>query len=131
MDRGEAREKIMHVIFQMDVHGTFDYRNLEIIDEDKKILKNKVALNIFDLINKNHNNIDEQIIKNSTGWSIDRISKTDLAILRTAICEILYVEEIPKAVSINEAVEIAKKYGNDKSYSFINAVLRKVGDNFE
>lgn len=131
MDRGVAREKIMRVIFQMDAHGTFDYRNLEIIEEDKKILKNKRALKIFDLIKEHHNDIDKQIKKYSTGWSFDRISRTDLAILRTAVCEILYVEEIPKPVSINEAVEIAKKYGNDKSYSFINAVLREVGDNIE
>lgn len=123
-----AREKIMRVVFQMDAHNTFDYKQLHIIKEDEKILKNKRAIKAFELINEHINEIDYTIKCNTSRWSIDRISKTELAILRTAVCEMLYMDDIPIPVSINEAVDIAKKYGNERSYAFVNAVLRKIGD---
>lgn len=126
-----AREKIMRVVFQMDAHNTFDYQKLYIIKEDEKILKNNRAIKIFNLLNEHIEDIDRVIRENTSGWSINRISKTELAILRTAVSEMLYMDDIPIAVSINEAVEIAKKYGNEKSYAFVNAVLRKIGDGIE
>ena len=67
-----------------------------------------------------------KISENLDKWSIDRIAKTDLAILRTAVAEMLYVDSIPVSVSINEAVNLAKKYGDDRSYAFINSVLGKI-----
>lgn len=128
MEYKVAREKIMRVVFQMDAHNEFDYRKIHIITEDEKILKNKRAIKILDLIKDNISEIDSIIEKETSGWSLNRISKTELAILRTAICEMQYMDEIPIAVSVNEAVEIAKKYGNERSDAFVNAVLRKVGD---
>ena len=59
-------------------------------------------------------------------WSLDRIAKIDLAILRLAIYEIIYVDSIPDKVSANEAVELAKTYGNNDSKSFVNGVIAKV-----
>lgn len=67
--------------------------------------------------------IDETIGAHATGWSFERIAKVDLAILRLAAYEILFVEEIPEGASINEAVELGKKYGGEKSAKFINGVL--------
>lgn len=131
MEYKVAREKIMRVVFQMDAHNTFDYRKLYIIKEDQKILKNNRAIRVFNSLSEHIDEIDRLIEDNTSGWSIDRISKTELAILRTAVTEMLYMEDIPIAVSINEAVEIAKKYGNERSYAFVNAVLRKIGDGIE
>lgn len=131
MEYKVAREKIMRVVFQMDAHNTFDYRKLYIIKEDEKILKNNRAIRVFNSLSEHIDEIDRLIEDNTSGWSIDRISKTELAILRTAVTEMLYMEDIPIAVSINEAVEIAKKYGNERSYAFVNAVLRKIGDGIE
>ena len=65
-------------------------------------------------------------MKNLVRWKIDRISKVDLSILRLAIFEILHMNEIPASVSINEAVELAKKYSSKESASFINGLLGKV-----
>lgn len=74
--------------------------------------------------------IDEVIETNAKDdWTIDRISKTDLPILRVAIFEIKHREDIPVGVSINEAVELAKKFGNDHSAKFINGLLGKVVEN--
>ncbi|MBE5812981.1 MAG: transcription antitermination factor NusB [Clostridiales bacterium] len=70
--------------------------------------------------------IDELISKNAKGWTLDRIAKVDLAILRVAIYEIRHREDIPLSVSINEAVEIAKKFGTDESGKFINGLLAQI-----
>lgn len=67
--------------------------------------------------------IDEIISKNSKSWKLERIAKVDLAILRLALFEILYMDEIPQKVTINEAVELAKKYSAEKSYQFVNGLL--------
>jgi N utilization substance protein B len=73
--------------------------------------------------NRNMDKIDEIIRSGSIGWRFDRISKVDLSILRLALYEILYRDDIPESVSINEAVELAKKYGGEKTGSFVNGIL--------
>ena len=70
--------------------------------------------------------IDEKIVESAPDWPIDKIAKIDLAILRLAIFELLIERKEPPKVIIDEAVEIAKEYGNDKSSSFINGVLGTV-----
>lgn len=66
--------------------------------------------------------IDEKLSSLSSGWKLSRMNKVDLAILRLAVYEIVY-EELPPKIAINEAVELAKKYGSDQSGSFVNGVL--------
>ena len=73
--------------------------------------------------------IDEIIETKAKGWTIDRIAKMDLPILRVAIFEIKHREDIPVGVSINEAVELAKKFGSDDSAKFINGLLGQVVEN--
>ena len=70
--------------------------------------------------------IDEIISNNAVGWSIKRITKTALAILRLAIYEIKYVDDVPEKVAINEAVELAKRFGEDGAGAFVNGVLAGV-----
>lgn len=70
--------------------------------------------------------IDGLIQESTVGWTKDRIAKVDLAILRLALYEILYRDDIPDSVSINEAIELAKKYSTDESGSFINGILGKI-----
>ncbi len=70
--------------------------------------------------------IDELIAKNSSGWKPERMPKEDLAIIRLAVYEIKFDDAVPDKVAINEAVELAKLYGEEKSPSFINAVLGKI-----
>lgn len=75
--------------------------------------------------------IDAMIESVSEGWKLKRMFKVDLAIMRLAVYEMKYDEEIPVSVAINEAVEIAKKYGQDSSPSFVNGILAKVADVIE
>ncbi len=71
-------------------------------------------------------NIDELIQNNTTGWAKDRIAKVDLAVLRLALYEIEYRDDIPDSVAIDEAVELAKKYSTDESGGFVNGVIGKI-----
>mgnify|MGYP004732743381 CR=1 FL=1 len=93
---------------------------------DRKYL-NEMVKN-FEL---NKSTIDELISKYAKNWTINRMAKVDLAILRLAVCEILYVPNIPTKVSINEAIELAKLYCDDKSPKFINGILGSVVNEFE
>ena len=72
---------------------------------------------------ENKESIDAEIEKHLTGWKKNRISSVSMAVLRLAAYEMLYISDIPAKVSINEAVELAKKYDEEKSYSFVNGVL--------
>ncbi|MCR5775220.1 MAG: transcription antitermination factor NusB [Lachnospiraceae bacterium] len=69
--------------------------------------------------------IDSRIEEKSKGWKLNRIGKVELSILRLAVYEIIYDEEVPVSVAINEAVELAKKYGQEQAGSFVNGVLAK------
>ena len=70
--------------------------------------------------------IDEKINSVSEGWPVNRLGKAELAIMRLAVYEMLYDEDIPVNVAINEAVELAKNYGGDNAPSFVNGVLAKL-----
>lgn len=70
--------------------------------------------------------IDQLIQSNTTGWTKERIAKVDLAVLRLALYEILFRDDIPDSVAINEAIELAKKYSTDESGGFVNGVLGKI-----
>jgi len=75
--------------------------------------------------------IDEAIMKNSKGWKLERISAVSMAILRLAAYEIIFDADIPARVSINEAIELSKKYDDEKSYAFVNGVLNAIADEFK
>lgn len=77
-------------------------------------------------VKENLAQIDDIILSKLKNWSLERIAKIDLAILRLAIYEINYIDDIPEKVSANEAVELAKTYGNNDSKSFVNGVIAKV-----
>ena len=79
----------------------------------------------FDRIMDKLSDIDAQINERAKGWTTGRMAKVDLTIIRLAVFEILYDETVPGSVAINEAVELAKKFGQDESYSFVNGVLAR------
>ena len=131
MNRDEIREKTMQLVYQMDIVGDFEVADLSLVDENVKAAAKKQAAATLAAVQDHHEEIDSLITDNLDNWTIDRIAKTDLAILRTALAEILYVENIPVKVSINEAVNLAKKYGDERSYAFINSVLGKISRSLE
>lgn len=141
--RRSARNHIFNIIFQLEFHSDFDVDNLleryysvldtelemekEFNDDIKApvIDKDFVSLELNGILS-DINAIDEEIKKHCRGWSIERLNKVDLAILRIAVYEIMFNDDIPMSVSANEAVELSKKYGSEKSASFVNGVLASV-----
>ena len=89
------------------------------------IEENTFAFSLAQLTYENCEEIDKIINEHSVGWKVERLPKVSLAIMRLALCEILYVPSIPNGVSINEAVELAKKFSSQEDASFINGVLGK------
>ena len=116
----------MQLVYQMDITGDFEVADLSIVEENVKAAGNKQAAQTLAAVQDHHEDIDRIITENLDNWTLERIARTDLAILRTAVAEMLYVESIPVGVSINEAVDLAKKYGDERSYAFVNSVLGKI-----
>lgn len=101
--------------------------NLELDDViDKAYMKN-----ICKYLKENSEKINELINKYAKNWTVDRMPKVDLAILKLAICEILFAKEIPSKVSVNEALEISKVYCDDKAPKFINGILGSIINEIE
>lgn len=130
MNRSAIRENAFKLIYSLEIQKSenleeqmdlfFESNNIK-DEEAKKYIKNVVLG-----IDKNEEQILENIEKNlKEDWKLNRISKMDLSILKLAIYEIKFTD-IPYKVAINEAVELAKKYGEDKSKNFVNGILASV-----
>lgn len=128
MGRRASRETAMKLLYQMEIQKTDKSEQIEMALEDENLTENdkKYIRNVIDGVNDKVDLIDSIIEKNSMGWKINRLSKIDLSILRLGIYEILYRDDIPFSVSVNEAVELAKKYSNEDAGSFVNGLLAKV-----
>ena len=127
MTKREFRENIYITLFQVPFYpaeAAQEQADLFLEDLEDVPEKDKVRLreNFFQIL-PHLSELDEKISGKAKGWKLERLGKADLAILRLAVFEILYNEKVPNAVAINEAVELAKKYGGDKSGKFINGVL--------
>ena len=92
-------------------------------EEDLPKATREFAEHLAMKITENMEDVDAKIIKYAKGWSLDRINEVDKSILRLALYELMYEKETPKAVVINEALELAKKYSGDESAGFINGIL--------
>lgn len=130
MNRKLSREKTMELLFGMTcskdtvaeaVENFVDNYEDNIKDIDLTYVKQALIG-----IDNNKEAIDEAISSNLQKWKIDRISKINLTILRLAVYEILFDENVPRNVAINEALEITRKYSDEKSVSFVNGVLDKI-----
>lgn len=129
MSRKTAREAAFKTIFEIPFHT--NETPSDVINFGTKYEEYKLAtqsdinyyLNVVSLCFENIDDIDKKISLFLKDWTIDRISKVNLSILRLAICEITYIDDIPYQVSINEAIELAKKFSDDDAPSFINGVL--------
>lgn len=126
MTRKQAREEVFILIFEKAFNDDSVSDILELAIEAREIEPDDYIKDVFFGVFDNLETIDNTISENAVGWSIKRISKTALSILRLAIYEMKFVESIPVSVSINEAVELAKKYATKEDASFINGILSTV-----
>ena len=116
MTRREIRENVFKMLFRAE----FEEELSEAKEDELAYMTNK-SNEILARIPE----IDKAVNEVSEGWKTSRMGKVDLSIIRLAVFEIKYEEEIPTKVAINEAVELAKKYGTDSSSSFVNGILAK------
>ena len=130
MNRVLSREEAVKLIYQMEITKDTPEEAIENFVENYEIKLETIDLEyikqIVKGVSKNKEEIDSTLQSNFVKWKIDRISKVNLAILRVGLFEMNYVEEVPGKVAINEAVEVAKKYSDEKSVAFINGVLDKI-----
>ena len=126
MTRKQAREEAFILIFEKVFNDCSIEEILDIASEVRELEADEYINRVFSGVYDNIELIDGLISENAVGWKIGRISKTALAILRLAIYEIKFMEDIPASVSVNEAVELAKKYATSEDASFINGILSTI-----
>ncbi|MCM1267365.1 MAG: transcription antitermination factor NusB [Bacteroidales bacterium] len=129
MSRRELREQIFKLLFRVEFNKMEDMTEQEeLFFEEEGAAKDADAVYVsgkYHKISEKLPEIDAQLNEKALGWDTGRMSKVDLTILRLAVYEIRYDEDVPTGVAINEAVELAKKYGQDASFGFVNGVLAK------
>lgn len=132
MTRHELRDRVFKLLFRIEFNSAEDMpeqiklfcddeENGTFDDEDGKYVTAK-----YEKIKDSLDEIDKVINDNTTGWDTTRIGKVDLTVIRLAVYEMCYDEDVPAAVAMNEAVELAKTYGQDNSGAFVNAVLTNI-----
>ncbi|WP_026886480.1 transcription antitermination factor NusB [Clostridium beijerinckii] len=130
MNRKLSREKAMELLFGMTLSKDTMEEVVEAFVEnyegDIKEIDLTYVKQVLIGVNNNKEVIDKMIQDNLHNWKIERISKVNLSILRIATYELLYDKEVPRGVAINEALEITRRYSDEKSVSFINGVLDKI-----
>jgi len=126
MKRRRAREYALQLLFQAEYLGSQSDIDLFWKDKDEAQEVRDFTTSIVRGTLKNLEDIDREIIACTDNWSMDRLAAVDRSVLRAAAYEILYRSDIPHAVTINEALEIAKKFSTTESASFINGVLDKL-----
>ena len=128
MSRKEARELLMQLLYQMELLDDHSEETKDAYLEKNFSEKGHrdYAAQLLDLVLTKKDDVDAKINENSNKWTTSRMPKVDVAILRLAVVELLYMDDIPDAVAINEAVDMAKKYGTDESKAFINGILGKI-----
>ena len=128
MNRSKLREQVFLLLFQIDFFPKDDMNGqVDIyIDELADSMSSQQQLLIasrFKNISARIEEIDRLINEKTSGWTTDRMGKVELTVLRLSVFEIMYDDNVPSAVAINEAVELSKKYGQEESSSFVNGVL--------
>ena len=131
MKRREAREQAFALIFARSINRDTTKEIIEAAGEAQDVPVDVFAAAAAAGVEQNEAELDGQIERYTRGWSVARLSKVSLAVLRLAVYEILYEEEIPVSVSINEAVELAKKYGDAEDAPFVNGVLGSLARKLE
>ena len=132
LKRREAREIVIGLLFETEFRGDENYADIyETSVEDRQIPDDDYVKNAYFAVNEKKQEIDEMIGANSSGWKTHRLTRLSRSILRLAVYEMLWEESIPYSVTINEAVELSKKFDDEKARPFINGVLNSVKNQLE
>ena len=126
MTRRMAREEAFVLIFEKVFSKESVEDILTLSNEARYLVPDDYVKTVFSGVYEYIEELDGIISENAVGWKIERISKTALCVFRLSLFEIKYMDDIPLSVSINEAVEICKKYATEEDASFVNGILSSV-----
>lgn len=131
MRRHELREQVFMLLFQVEFHSTEQMpKQIRLfLENSENLTAEKDCESIRERCNtitEKIPEIDKLINENTEGWDTNRMGKVELTVLRLAVFELRFDDDIPEKVAIDEAVEIAKKYGQENSGGFVNAILAKI-----
>lgn len=130
MGRHEQREQLFKLLFRIEFNSSEEMREqVKLFFQDEETAYTEKAMNAitekYEKIQEKIPEIDKMLDEKVEGWNTSRMGKVELTVLRIAVYEIMFDEDIPANVAINEAIEIAKVYGQGTSGGFVNAVLAK------
>ncbi len=128
MRRSEARKHLMQMLFEMETQGDYSQKARDRYEANfmETSGQREYLDRVYGAVCAHLQEIDETIEKASDRWKLSRMAKVDLAVLRIAAAELLYMDDIPDPAAINEAVELAKTYGSEESGRFVNGILGKI-----
>ncbi|HET7615480.1 MAG TPA: transcription antitermination factor NusB [Bacillales bacterium] len=125
MNRRTARKKAVQSLFQVDIGGSDAHEAIENILDEDELADNFLNTLVHGTIEKKEE-IDPVIEKHLEHWNMTRIGNVDRCVLRMAVYELMFLEDVPRNVTLNEAVELAKMFGGEQSGRFVNGVLSKI-----
>ncbi len=126
MKRREAREQAFVLIFERSINHDTTEQIIDAAEMSSDIRIDEFAEKVAVGVEENEDVLNTQIEKNIRGWKMNRLSKVSLSLLKLSIYEMMFVKDIPVSVSINEAIDLAKKYGGADDAPFVNGVLGSV-----
>ena len=130
--RREARELVVALLFETEFKDGEDVAEIyEISVENREIPDDSYIKRAYFGVCENKEKIDELIGKNTHGWRTNRLTRLSRSIMRLAVYEMLFEDKIPNSVSINEAIELTKKFDDPKAKAFVNGVLNSVKNELE
>lgn len=128
--RSVAREYALQILYEIDItrdeHKTVLGTFWHLIEDDVSDEVRKFAAELVELVVAHRDDIDKKIAEYATNWELDRMAVVDRNVLRLGGCELLFRKDIPPKVSINEAVELAKKFSGEQAGKFVNGILDKI-----
>jgi len=131
MKRRDAREQAFVMIFERSINHDTTQQIIDAAGLSNDTIVDEFAEKIAVGVEENEEVLNVQIEKNIRGWKMNRLSKVALALLKLAIYEIMFVKDIPVSVSINEAIDLAKKYGGLDDAPYVNGVLGSVAKDWD
>jgi len=130
LSRRSARDTAFRLFYEYSINGEFNPATMDVMRDcfDKGMNENawEFVKRLIEIYKSHADEVDAVIQVNSKKWNISHMAKVELSILRLGVCELKYCDDIHQSITVNECVELAKKYASDKSSSFINGVLAAV-----
>ena len=130
--RKEAREEAFRLLFETEFHAEVDPQSIyDLSVENREICEDDYIKTVYFGVREQLETIDAMILRHSKGWKTERITPVSRSVLRLCIYELLFMENIPANVSINEAIELVKRFDDEKIRAFVNGVLHAAKSEIE